>query len=467
MRKLKILPVLLVLCLLTAVLMPFASADILDYTTTPEASSQCVLLVELGTGTELYSVNADERAFPASTTKIMTVLLAVEAVERGEISLEDMVTAKPGFMTGITDDASNVGIKEGEIMSLRDLLYCAMLPSANEACNVIAMYVSGSISDFVKLMNSRAAELGCTGTNFVNTNGMPDENHYTTARDLYRIASEAVKHERFAEICDTASYITSATSMSDERELHNSNALINEESVYGKSYYYEGAYGVKTGRTDAAGNCLVAAAKRGELDVMCVVLGAEGDFESKDFKSFEDAVRLFDWAFGNFSNRCLLGKDTVVGKIPVSLGDGAKSVELVAADDVIAFAPMGLTSEYLDLRLELKCESLEAPVKADTIVGKVKVYDKNGDFYGEVDVKTKDDVSLAVGEYLKDYAKSFLEQNWRIIACVLAALVVLVFAVVVLRNKSRRKKAAEKKSCANKPAQRKTEAEASKKKVKK
>lgn len=450
MRKQKTLSLLLILCLFTAVLVPFASADILDYTTTPESTAECVLLMDLDNGRELYSVNADQKAYPASTTKILTVLLAVEAIERGEISLDDMVTAKAGFMEGITDDASNAGIKEGETMSLKDLLYCAMLPSANEACNVIAMYVSGSVGSFVQLMNERAAELGCTGSHFVNTNGMPDENHYTTARDLYLISAEALKHEAFAEICGTASYITAATNMSESRELHNSNALISEDSVYGTQYYYEGAYGVKTGRTDAAGLCLVAAAEQGGLHIMCVVLGANEDFENKVFDSFGDAVRLFDWAFGNFSYRCLLEKDYVVGELPVTLGDGADSVKLVADDDVVAFAPMGLTSEHIRLKLKLDRESLEAPVKAGTQVGMVEVYDEYGTLYGEVSVCTADDVQLAVDEYLKDYTKSFIEKNWIIMACVLAFLVLLVFIVVILRHKSRRKKSYSKKPAAKK-----------------
>ncbi|MDO4816115.1 MAG: D-alanyl-D-alanine carboxypeptidase family protein [Bacillota bacterium] len=450
MRKHKILSVLLTLCLFMSALTPLASADILDYTSTPESTAKCVLLMDLDNGNELYAVNADQKAYPASTTKILTALLAVEAVERGDISLDDMVTAKPGFKEGITDDASNAGIKEGEVMSLRDLLYCAMLPSANEACNVIAMYVSDSIGSFVRLMNSRAAELGCTGSHFTNTNGMPDENHYTTARDLYLISAEAVKHETFTEICGTASYITAATNMNGQRELHNSNALINENSVYGKAYYYDDAYGVKTGRTDAAGLCLVAAAQRGGLNIMCVVLGADEDFENKVFDSFGDAVKLFDWAFGNFSYRCLLERDSAVGELPVVLGDGADSVALVADDDVIAFAPMGLTSEHIKLKTVLDYDSLEAPVKADTPVGKVEVYDEYGTLYGEAAVRTRDDVKLAVDEYLEDYAKSFIESNWIIIACALAFLVVLIFVIVVLRHKKRGKKASGKKSSSKK-----------------
>lgn len=440
MKKLKILPLLLTVCLLLTVLAPCGNADILDYTTKPESTAECVLLADIDNGKILYSVNAEQKAYPASTTKIMTVLLAVEAIEKGDVSLEDMVTAQAGFMQGISEDASNAGIKEGETMSFMDLLYCAMLPSANEACNVIAMHVAGSVGSFVELMNDRAAELGCTGTHFTNTNGMPDEGHYTTALDLYRITLEALKHEKFTEICDTASYITAATNMSGERELHNSNALINGSSVYGSDYVYEGAYGVKTGRTDAAGHCLVAAAKRGDLNLLCVVLGADGDYEEKEFKSFSDAVGLFDWALGNFSRRSLLDAGEVVGEMPVNLGDGVDKVNMVTANDIEAMAPMGITAEHIVTELYLDYESIDAPVKAGTVLGKLELYDDSGDYYGETEVLAAADVQMDVGEYLKGYAMSLLEQNWMYIAAAVAGIIALVFAIIVLRHKNRRKR---------------------------
>lgn len=441
MKRIKLLPLLLTLCLLTALLIPCAMADVLDYTTKPESTSKYVVLADLDNQKILYSVNENDKAYPASTTKIMTALLAIEAVEREEISLEDMVTAKSGFRYGITDDASSAHIKEGETMSLRDLLYCAMLPSANEACNVIAMYVSGSIGDFVDLMNERAEQLGCTGTHFTNTNGMPDENHYTTAKDLYLISAEALKHEKFTEICDTSSYITAATNMSDERELYNSNALINPKSVYGSDYVYEGAYGVKTGHTDDAGHCLVAAAERGGTHILCVVLGAEGDYESEEYQSFEDTIKLFDWAFGNFSKRCLLEAGSEVGELPVSLSNGADKVALITADDITATAPMGLTSEHFVTKLVLDSESLVAPVLADTVLGKVELYDESGDYYGSAEVLAKDNVQMDVGEYLKTAAGAFVMQNWIIIAAILAGIIIIAFAIVILRHKARSRKA--------------------------
>ncbi|MCF0138479.1 MAG: D-alanyl-D-alanine carboxypeptidase, partial [Oscillospiraceae bacterium] len=445
MKKNKLLPFILALCLTLCLLTPFASADILDYTTKPESTARNVLLLELSSGRELYAVNPDEKAFPASTTKILTVLLAVEAVERGEVSMDDMVTAQKGFMEGITSDASSADIKEGETMSFRDLLYCAMLPSANEACNIIAMHLDGTTEKFVERMNARAAELGCTGSHFTCTNGMPDEEHYTTARDLSLIAIEALKHEDFRTICGTASYQVAATNMSKARELHNSNALINQDAKFGSGYYYEDAYGIKTGRTEAAGLCIVAAAHRGDLDLLCVVLGAEEDIKEGRYESFGDCVKLFDWGFGNFSYRCLLEKNAETGSMPVVMGDGRDSVTLAAVSDVTAFAPMGLSPEHMELRIELQTDSLTAPVKADTVVGKVSVYDDKGTLYGETELKTAEDINLDVFQYLKEYVKNFFIENWIVMVLVTAGIIILVFIIILLRSRARKIKKTPKK----------------------
>lgn len=144
---------------------------------------------------------------------------------------------------------STSNIQAGEEMTLRDLMYCAMLGSANEACNIIAVHISGSLDAFVSLMNERAAELGCTGTHFNNTHGLPDSDHYTTARDFTMITCEAMAHDLFVEISGTVSYTVPATNMSGERRLSNTNGLINPESSTYPGYYYEYARAGKTGHT--------------------------------------------------------------------------------------------------------------------------------------------------------------------------------------------------------------------------
>ena len=227
MKKIKILPLTLIAALMLAALAPGALAA--ESVEAPELGSAAAVIAEADTGRVLYELNADEQRYPASLTKVMTVLLAVEAIERGEASLDDTVTAGMEAIQGMYYAGSTSNIQAGEEMTLRDLMYCAMLGSANEACNIIAVHISGSLDAFVALMNERAAELGCTGTHFNNTHGLPDSDHYTTARDFTMITCEAMAHDLFAEISGTVSYTVPATNMSGERRLSNTNGLINPE----------------------------------------------------------------------------------------------------------------------------------------------------------------------------------------------------------------------------------------------
>ena len=169
----------------------------------PELDGQAALVVDMDSGRFLYALNAEQQRAPASLTKVMTVLLALEAVDRGEVSLNDTVTAQNDCREGLGEDSSSAGIIPGVQLSLRELLYCAMVGSANEACNVIGSYLSGSVSAFVDRMNQRAAQLGCVNTHFVNTNGLPAEDHYSTAYDLYLMTVEAMKHPLFMEMANT------------------------------------------------------------------------------------------------------------------------------------------------------------------------------------------------------------------------------------------------------------------------
>ena len=187
MKKSRLLSVLLCLALLSGLLATFASAAdsgsaILDEM---DVNAKAAVLVDPDTGEILYEKNAHAHNYPASITKVMTCLLTLEAVDRGELSLEQTVTASSALHTGIGEGASTADIKEGEQIRIIDLLYAALIPSANEACNVMAEAVSGDVASFVELMNTRAAELGMEDTHFSNTHGYHDDDHYTSAYDIY------------------------------------------------------------------------------------------------------------------------------------------------------------------------------------------------------------------------------------------------------------------------------------------
>lgn len=184
----------------------------------PTLDARNALLMDETNGRMLYGKAEKEKAYPASITKIMTALLVLEAVDRGDLSASQPITASYEAANSIDEDSSTAGIEEGEVLTVEQLLYCLLIVSANEAANILAEAVSGSVMDFVALMNQRAAELGCEGTHFTNTNGLPDPDHYTTAWDIYLIAREAMKHDLFMTICGSKSYDVPATNKSDVRE---------------------------------------------------------------------------------------------------------------------------------------------------------------------------------------------------------------------------------------------------------
>ncbi len=248
MKKIKLLPMILCICMITAFLCPTAYAS-----SAPELNGKNIVLADLNTGRVIYSRGADTVVAPASLTKIMTVLLAVEAIERGEKSLEESVSAKVDCRSSLENESSSANIVVGEQLTYRDLLYASMIHSASDACNVLASLLGGSISGFVDQMNQRAKELGCEVTHFEDPNGLSNSNQ-TTAYEMFLITQEAISHDYFMVVCNIADVTIPATNASGEREYHNSNSLISSQSYYGGNrYLYHGADGAKTGYTRAAG----------------------------------------------------------------------------------------------------------------------------------------------------------------------------------------------------------------------
>lgn len=252
----------------------------------PEIAEETGILMEATTGQVLFDKEMDEIRYPASTTKIMTALLILENVK----DLSQTVTFTDVITPDLAPGNSTINVQIGEQLTVEECLYGIMLASANEVCTQMAVYVAGSVENFVSMMNKRAAELGCENTHFVNANGLPDPNHYTTAHDLARILAAAIQNEDFCRISGSASYTIPPTNMTPySRNLENSNALIKEGE-----YHYEGVIAGKTGHTEAAKNTLVTAASRDGMTLVCVVLRSDGE------NRFIDTVSLFDYGFNNF-----------------------------------------------------------------------------------------------------------------------------------------------------------------------
>ena len=235
-----------------------------------EADGIAEIAMELESGTVFHGKNENQRLPMASTTKIMTALIVAEECDLSEI------IEVPAQAVGV--EGSSIYLKEGERISVKDLLYGLMLRSGNDAASALALHCGGTIENFVNLMNERAKEIGALGTHFANPSGLPDDSHYTTAKDLCNIARVAMSNPVFSEVVSTKTY------RGDFRCFVNKNKLLSN---------LDGANGVKTGYTEKAGRCLVSSAKRGNMDVVCVVLNCYDMFE-RSKKIIEDCFNFYD-----------------------------------------------------------------------------------------------------------------------------------------------------------------------------
>ena len=407
----------------------------------PELNGKNIVLADLNTGRVIYTKEKDAVVAPASLTKIMTVLLSVESVERGEHTLDEMITAGEDCRAGLDEESSSAEIVPGEQLSFRDLLYCSMIQSASDACNVLASLIGGSINGFVEMMNERAAELGCTVTHFEDPNGLSNNNQ-TTAYEMFLITKEAISHDYFMVVCNIADVTIPATNTHEEREYHNSNSLISPQSVYGGNrYLYSGAAGVKTGYTRAAGYCLISTAEREGLRFLAVVMGCDGWLNAhiEDYLNFEDTIKLYDWGFSDFSYRNVVDTSTPVYEMDVELAeDNAKAV-LYPEQNIRLLLPRDITDEDIKLDFNLTETELQAPVKAGEILGEA-VVSVNGEVYGTVNLITRQEVDLARSEYLKRQIQTFFTNRW----VIGITTMVLLFAAIYITLQIRYRKAREK-----------------------
>lgn len=265
---------------------PVSTNAIANWPQGPDTYSETAVLMDADTGAILYNKGMDEKRYPASITKIMTALLALE-----HSSLDEEVTFTEECLADQTSDSGNLGMKVGEILTMRQCLMALMIRSANDVATQIAVHVAGSVSAFADMMNQRAQELGCVNTHFVNASGMPDENHYTTAHDMALIFQQAIKNQDFLDIIGTQSFTIEPTNMNPEsRVLNTHHALLSAAAPE----HYDGCFGGKTGVTEASKNTLVSGATRDGMTLIAVAMRADAG------QVCQDHISMFDYGFNNF-----------------------------------------------------------------------------------------------------------------------------------------------------------------------
>lgn len=277
-----------------------ATDSVAGWPKAPATGAETAVLMDAETGAVLYDKGMNELRYPASITKIMTVLLGVE-----NSSPKDQVTFTETGVRDVNWDSTNAGMKLGETVSMKSCWYMAIIQSANEVCAQIAEYIGGTEANFINMMNEKAKELGCENTHFANAGGLPDPNHYTTALDMAKIMRAGLQNKRFRRVISVPGYTVPASNLSDKKYFHTHMPLIAKES----NLYYEGCLGGKTGGTQAAGHTLVVAAERDGRTYIAVTM------RTSDLGiNCTDSISLFDYAFNNFETLTVAGKKFSVPK---------------------------------------------------------------------------------------------------------------------------------------------------------
>lgn len=336
--------------------------------------AKSAILVDSATGKVLFEKNADEALAPASMTKLGSMLIIMEAIDNGSLSLDDEVT--------ISEEAANMGgsqvfLEAGEVYKVHDLLKGVAIASGNDAVVALAEKVAGSQNEFVAMMNERFKEIGAKNTNFVNAHGLDAEGHYSTARDMSIIARELLKHEKILEY----------TSIYEEYLEKNDGTktwLVNTNKLV---RFYDGVDGLKTGYTTTAGYCLTATASKDNFRLISVVMGEE----TSEARS-SDTVKMLNYGFNTYKINVIKKNDEVLGKVRV---DGGKQdyAEIVLLKDATEL--LKNTEEVSDYQFKLKVNNIKAPVKPGDIVGSALIIDSDGNIIDEVDVTVKNAIKKA------------------------------------------------------------------------
>ncbi len=410
------------------------------FTPNVEVHSDAVYMVNMDTGEVVYEKNAEKQKYPASLTKIMTAIVVMENIPDLE---NTMVTAEPQlFDEFVGINISHADFRHGEIASAKDYLYAMMLQSACEAASALAYHVGeGDMDKFVQMMNDKAKEIGAVNTHFVNAHGLFDPNQYTTAKDMYLIASYAAQIPGFMEIAKTPRYsIPASNKHSEPRWVLHTNLMLDQNR--GGKYYYSYAEGIKTGTLDEAGRCLVSTANKDGNRYMIVSLDApiydSYGTEIADNLSFIDHKGLYEWAFDFLRQQTLLQTGEEVGEVKVRNSFDADFVKLQTKEDFIATFPKDIELSTIQ-RVIRKEDSVSAPVKAGDKLGEIDLKFED-EVIATIDLVATDDVNRSTFLYILSMIQSFFTSTWfKITIAVVILLVVLYIVIIMYYNQKKRK----------------------------
>lgn len=434
---------------LSAVVALLMSITVIMFSTVPvgavknkidfKTKTDILYLVNMDTDTVVYSKNADKKCYPASTVKIMTYIITTEQVENLEGTKVEIKEEVLDQLAGTGSSLSGLENYIGEKLSVFQLLHCMMVSSGNDAALVLADYLGkGDVDAFVKLMNTKAKELGCKNTKFTNPHGLHDKNQYTTAEDMLKITRYALTTPYFTDVTDTDEYYISGD---DAEPLVNTNKMILADE---KDYYFEFAHGIKTGTTDEAGRCLISTALKDDVSYICIAYNApcydEDGYELDTNYAILESKKLYQWAYKNVTMRTVLGVSDKVASINVNYGEGADKVTLVPEYAYSTMLASNIKDD--DIVITAKCQDvIDAPVAKGTVLGTATVT-YNGEELTKVNLIAEKTVEKSDWLYFLAVAKNVVTSTiFLVIVGVIALLFVTYATIVIVRSVKNKKKA--------------------------
>lgn len=414
----KVFCLLIAIIMLTTCLIP-ASAVSYDYS--GELSSDTVLMVNMDTGITVYEKNSRERRYPSSLTKIMTYIIVSENIDD---FYNTRVTIKQSVLDTISGtgcSTSGVDLKAGQQMTVIDLVHCMIVSSGYDAAVVLADFVGGGDTEaFVRKMNEKAAELGCTDTNFTNPHGLHDPNHYTTAADMYKITSYALTLPLFSEICDTATYYCEG----DSYPLTTKNYMIDLNR--GGEYFYTYAKGVKNGSSKEAGRCVITTGISDGYAYMCICMNSP--YESEKNGAMLDAQNLLRWALLDLELSRMLTTDTPVCEVAVNFSAGDKTITLYPEKNVNTILPKNYDPKNVRVEPDVP-ESVEAPLAPGDVVGTATVY-YMGEAVQSVNLVASENIEKSQASYSLHVMKEIVFSPIFLGALFISVVLIIVYIVL-------------------------------------
>jgi len=393
----------------------------------PDIYSEACVLMEASTGRVLYEKNANQVRYPASTTKIMTAILTLE-----HCNLNDVATVSYDAIFSVPSGYTHANLQLGEELTIEQLLHVLLIPSANDAANVLAEHIGGSVDSFASMMNAKAAEIGCKNTHFVNPNGIHNEEHVSTAYDMALIGRYAMQNSVFRNIVSKTSYTLPTTNKYDKRDrvFNTTNELLKEDyRDRVDNYYYKYAIGIKTGYTDAAKHCIVAGAQKDGLEYIVTIMGAETTENGLQARPI-DCKNLFEYAFNNFTITKVKDANSVLKQIDI---EGAtketKTLDIVIQDEIDILTEKENVNASILPTIEIYPD-LQAPVTKNAIVGKI-TYTVDGISYSS---------NLLAGNDVIKYEVDWVKIIFRVLLVVFILSLLAVFVKSSKYKKKKRKK---------------------------